>query len=258
MTHLSREAQAMLDTTREADTPSASDRERVKRTVLGRVALAAAAASSTAGAASAAAGSAAAMGSTATITAVKVHATVAWIVTSLAVGGTAGVGVVAWDRAQHFAASVAAHEVLPSGAAPSAASTASPRVEAAMELEPPLAPAAATREQALAPPSKSAGSGAMPRATVGAEVALLREAREALREGRPSRAIEVLGEHARRFPAGALAEERRAIRAIALCQASPGPGSRAEAESFLKSAPDSPLVERVRAACFDGAEGAYR
>src|SRR5262249_22692547 len=82
-----------------------------------------------------------------------------------------------------------------------------------------------------------------------AEVALLRVAQEALREGQPQRALQATAEHAGQFPHGALTEERRALRAIALCQAQPGAASQAQAQAFLKSSPSSPLVERVRAAC---------
>jgi hypothetical protein len=81
---------------------------------------------------------------------------------------------------------------------------------------------------------------------------LLREAHEALRASEPGRALDVLEQHAERFPRGALAEERRALRAIALCQAK-SRGASAEAEAFLRSAPESPLVERVRSACAQAA-----
>jgi len=81
------------------------------------------------------------------------------------------------------------------------------------------------------------------------EISLLREAHEALRAAQPERALDLLEEHAQRFPRGALEQERRAMRAIALCQAKPGAAARLEADHFLRSAPESPLVERVRSVC---------
>ena len=49
------------------------------------------------------------------------------------------------------------------------------------------------------------------------EVALLSRAETELRAGRPAKALLVLAEHQRKFPRGALAEERTAARIQALC-----------------------------------------
>jgi hypothetical protein len=181
---------------------------------------------------------------------------VAWIVTSLAVGGTAGVGVVAWQTPRTQAPPVATHEHLP----PPAVATARPAADS-IEREPaeplvapqPILPA----PNKVGPAASPAGTPAIvaSRATLDAEVSLLRDARDALRDRRPRQALEILDEHARRFPSGVLAEERRAVHAIARCTAMPGADSRAEAESFLRSAPDSPLIDRVRSTCFDTPEG---
>jgi hypothetical protein len=82
------------------------------------------------------------------------------------------------------------------------------------------------------------------------ELPLIRGAQEALRAGDLDGALRLLDAHARRFPAGALAEERRAAHAIAVCRKSGvGAGARAEAEAFVREVPSSPLVERVGAAC---------
>jgi hypothetical protein len=82
-----------------------------------------------------------------------------------------------------------------------------------------------------------------------AEVDVLKRAREELRLGRPTEALEALSEYDRRFGKGALGEERQAIAAIAACQAHPGPSARAQAQAFMRSSPKSPLLDRVRAAC---------
>jgi hypothetical protein len=55
--------------------------------------------------------------------------------------------------------------------------------------------------------------------------------------------------HARRFPVGALSEERRAIHALAACHRTGSASAAAEAEAFIRESPSSPLVEGVRNAC---------
>jgi hypothetical protein len=83
------------------------------------------------------------------------------------------------------------------------------------------------------------------------ELPLLRGAQEALRSGDAARALAFLNEHARRFPNGALAEERKAVHAIASCKLEAKTGE-AEAEAFLRDNEGSPLADRVREACAHG------
>jgi RNA polymerase sigma-70 factor (ECF subfamily) len=83
------------------------------------------------------------------------------------------------------------------------------------------------------------------------EIALLSEAQRALSGGQPEKALQFLDEHARVFPHGALAEERTAARIVALCKLGRVVRARNEATAFLQRLPDSPLAERVRAACGD-------
>jgi RNA polymerase sigma-70 factor (ECF subfamily) len=82
-------------------------------------------------------------------------------------------------------------------------------------------------------------------------MALLSEAQKALSAGQPERALQFLDEHARTFPRGTLAEERTAARIVALCKLGRVAKARSEAAAFLQRLPDSPLSERVRAACGD-------
>ena len=84
------------------------------------------------------------------------------------------------------------------------------------------------------------------------ELTVLRQAQEDLHAGLPAQALRRLAEYDRRFGKGTLNEERQAIGAIALCQVHPGPAAQAQAERFLRAAPQSPLAERVRAACQGG------
>jgi hypothetical protein len=84
---------------------------------------------------------------------------------------------------------------------------------------------------------------------VGEELGLLRAAQERLHTGAPAAALALLDEHARRFPRGALVEERRASRILALCQLGEVAAGRAEADQFILQLPMSPFVERIRRAC---------
>lgn len=81
------------------------------------------------------------------------------------------------------------------------------------------------------------------------ELRVVREAREDLRAGRPARAYRRLEDFANQGGAGMLTQERRALSAIALCQAQPGPDAQARAAEFLWRSPESPLATRVRSVC---------
>jgi hypothetical protein len=96
----------------------------------------------------------------------------------------------------------------------------------------------------------SASNAAAPqRSALGDEVDLIRAAQEHLHDGNAGAALATLAEHARRFPNGALREERQASRILALCQLGNVAAARAEADRFILEAPASPLVDRVRDAC---------
>jgi hypothetical protein len=88
-----------------------------------------------------------------------------------------------------------------------------------------------------------------PTDSLDAENALLGEARRALAQGDPRRALSLLGEHARRFPDGLLAEERAALRVVGLCSAGQADDGRRAAARFLEAHPASALAGRVRQAC---------
>jgi len=86
------------------------------------------------------------------------------------------------------------------------------------------------------------------------ELTVLRQAQEDLRAGLPAQALRRLADYERRVGKGALEEERRALAAIARCQVDPGPAAQMQAARFLRTAPESPLAERVRSACQKSAE----
>jgi hypothetical protein len=81
------------------------------------------------------------------------------------------------------------------------------------------------------------------------EVRLMRAASAALASNNVQRTLNLLAEHADRFPDGALQEERRALRVISLCKQGRSHFALAERDEFLSSSPRSPLTARVREAC---------
>lgn len=257
------DGRALLEAARGGLEPSAADRTRVRRGVA--AALAAGAATATAGATS----SAAALTASAVPLALKVA--VAFAVLAAAGGGLAYVQrapghegpasraasapharqapVVAptrtaLARAARPAVPAAPAPIVPSTAVPVAANTpeAPPRpTSRALGLRLPTAPAAEVPAPAPTPIDE-----------LPAETALLRRAQAALAAHTatsPDDALAALDEHARRFPAGTLAEERDATRALALCAAGRITEAQSAARSFLAAHPTSPLAHRVRSAC---------
>jgi TolA-binding protein len=81
------------------------------------------------------------------------------------------------------------------------------------------------------------------------ELKLLSEARDGLKSGNTTLATERVQEHERRYPAGILAMEARALGVDALCAAGRREAAREAAAAFLKRWPESPLAARVRSAC---------
>jgi hypothetical protein len=82
-----------------------------------------------------------------------------------------------------------------------------------------------------------------------AEMALLQRAQAALRGGRPGEALELLAQHAERFADGSMAEERQALRVLALCAAGQTASGSAEQAAFLRAYPRSTYAPRVISAC---------
>jgi hypothetical protein len=85
--------------------------------------------------------------------------------------------------------------------------------------------------------------------TIDEEVATLRDARSALRQGHAALAVTLLDEAARRYPDGVLAEDRAAERVFALCASGRVGEARAQAALFLASHARSPYAGAVRSSC---------
>jgi hypothetical protein len=81
------------------------------------------------------------------------------------------------------------------------------------------------------------------------EVAILSRASSDLYGGRPANALKALEEHQRRFPAGALAEERTAARIRALCALGRVNEAQTDLTMLSRSTPDSPHLARARKVC---------
>jgi outer membrane protein assembly factor BamD (BamD/ComL family) len=77
------------------------------------------------------------------------------------------------------------------------------------------------------------------------EIDLIDAARGALRTGTATRALELLGRYAARFPHGSLAPEGTALRVEALMRLGRSAEARAIARRFVAANPTSPLVERM-------------
>ncbi|HEX2880004.1 MAG TPA: hypothetical protein VHO25_10775 [Polyangiaceae bacterium] len=122
-----------------------------------------------------------------------------------------------------------------------------PATPASAEPEP-APPARPTADPSAAmSPAKNAGATGLP--SISDELTLVRGAQQHLNRGEPAAALSLLSEHARRFPSGVLSEEREASRVLALCSLGKGAAARALANDFVRRAPRSPFVDRVRAAC---------
>jgi|SRR6478735_7048208 len=81
------------------------------------------------------------------------------------------------------------------------------------------------------------------------EVALLSRAETELHAGHPAKALVALTEHQRKFPRGALAEERTAARIQALCALGRSDEANVQLRQLLHISPNSALEERTRQAC---------
>jgi hypothetical protein len=246
MNDLDPKTQALLDSVREADGPTAHAKERVRRRVLARAAGvllgASASISSATSAASVAGASIGAWSTKVVVLAIAASAVVA--------GGATTAVVVSQRHATHPAVSVRP-ATLPVAPSP-------PVATSLAELPTPVQLAASPvteAETTVDPRAHVARPGAVPSRrqasteTLEEELPLLQHAQEALRLGDVDLALSLLEVHARRFPVGALSEERRAIHALAACHRTGSASAAAEAEAFIRESPSSPLVEGVRNAC---------
>lgn len=105
------------------------------------------------------------------------------------------------------------------------------------------------RELVPAPTPETAATPEGPSHHLADELRLMRAASDALADADVPRTLRLLSEHAEKFPEGALREERRALRVIALCKQGRSHFALVERDELLRSSPRSPLTARVREAC---------
>jgi hypothetical protein len=120
----------------------------------------------------------------------------------------------------------------------------------AVRPQAPSAPEQATVASAE-PPSAAAASGNETTAApaLSPELRLLAQAQRALRDGKLAQALDLLDEHADRFPEGALQEERHSARAVTLCRLGKHGAARAERARLEAMNARSPMLPWVRASC---------
>lgn len=153
------------------------------------------------------------------------------------------------DRSQAAHEAARTTEVL----APSVGSGSVPAVDARPESAEKPAPevgSAAPARPSRAPTTRSIHVPKdMP--SLDAELALLRAAREALARHDAAAALASLEQHARRFPAGHLIEERMLLRVQAQCELGQRAAARASAAEFVRDLPNSPHARAVAGLCED-------
>jgi hypothetical protein len=174
---------------------------------------------------------------------------VAKIGLALVAAGAVGGSVYGLSKTAAQPTSAPLAQVAPSVAArPLATSPAEPAAAPAQpELAPiPRAPAVAPTRPKLER-AEPAASTSEP--TIDEEVKLMNAAQAALRTGDSKRALELLREHAARFPSGKLTTLRQVTHMLALCQAGQSAQARQEASAFLAKNPHSPFSDRVSGIC---------
>lgn len=123
----------------------------------------------------------------------------------------------------------------------------SPQLDAALVSEPVSSRARKPRASTPASAPLSTGESKLER-----ERELVSYAQRAIAEQAYTRALDLLDEHAREFPHGAMAEDRDALRVVALCRAKRFADAERRRTQFFRRWPKSLHASRVRGACDDG------
>jgi hypothetical protein len=117
----------------------------------------------------------------------------------------------------------------------------------------PAEPGAARADAAPKAPSRATldedAGDALAESSFRSEARLLQSAQKSLASGHAVRAWELLEDHARRFPAGALTEEREAAFVLAACALGREAEARQRRDALASRAPSSPLLPRLERSC---------
>jgi hypothetical protein len=123
-----------------------------------------------------------------------------------------------------------------------------PTASAAEALEPAaVAEPAPVRTPARAPPSATTNPARL--SPLDAEIRILRDVRSRLQAGDAPRALTLLDQHDKLYPAGALGEDAAVERIYALCALGEASQARALTARFFAAHPSSPYAAEVRASC---------
>jgi hypothetical protein len=133
-------------------------------------------------------------------------------------------------------------------AAAPATSALSPALPSSLPI--PLAPIATTPVE---PPVSTTSDVESADLNLSPELLPLDLARRAIADREPARALDILDDHDRRFPGGALRSEATMLRIEALIAAGRRPDATRLGAAVLASAPDSPYAARVRSLIGSGA-----
>jgi hypothetical protein len=126
-------------------------------------------------------------------------------------------------------------QAVPSAGAPSPTRASAPVIRSAPRV---------ASQPALVEPVASNSAGGL-----SVETQLIRQAHQAIVAGELGGALALLDEHARRFPAGVLTEERVATQLIAFCRLGRYSVAQAYLQQFAGRWPKSPHWARIRNAC---------
>jgi hypothetical protein len=242
VTELSPEARAIVDAGRDGDSAGDLERARVRRALFAKIAAgggAALASSSVAASQGTAASGPVAAAATSSLPLAKLLVPLA-ILAAGSVGGT-----IAWHARGATPTATAVAHVAPA-AAPAPAPTVAPLPP--VVVVPPLVTERPAPHHAVARPAAPPHDVPVTTTRLAEETALLGSANAALRAGDSARALALLDDYDRRYPAGIMREEVLATRIIARCQLDTRDAT-AGADAFLARHPRSPLAPRVRSSC---------
>jgi len=246
MSELSYEAKALIRRVGTADGPGPVDRGRVKRRIVASLAGASAALG---GGGTVAAGAPA--GALGAVTAAKMTlASVAlWLAAGLGLGMAVSTPAIvsAYRRADAIRAPVPVSAPVVTLPPKASERTSDAPVTPSVADNPPAVSREAAPERAVVERPRAAPSTGA--ASLAEETRLLNAAQHELAQKHANGALGLLDEHASRFPGGALAEERTALRVLALCDLGRTVEARRAADVFIKRSPSSPLVPRLRGSC---------
>jgi len=221
------DARRIIQLARQARTPSADDKRRVRAAI----ALGVAATAVTVPTAAAAGASAKLAGAAGVFTGLRGIVSVAVIAST-----SVGAGAYLWTHASRRSADVSVV-------------SSPPPVEVA---PPPITVSESTNTPPISP-ERPAETPARPRMApqdpLAAELTLLHAAKQAWQDGKPQMALDLAQKHAQLYPRSQLASERDALKVFALCGLGRTSDARDLASTLLSRAPGSPFRASLEQSC---------